>query len=74
MIINLNDTVKVKLTAVGLQYLIDTDSIYLKISNYNKKTGWITTQLWQLMQEFGGAIYMGCHAPFEKNDIELIED
>jgi len=74
MIINLNDTVQVKLTAVGLQHLIDTDSIYLKISNYNKETGWITTQLWQLIQEFSKAISIGCYPPFEGNDIKLIED
>ena len=74
MIINLNDKVSVKLTSIGLQRLMDIDDVTLKTSDYNKKTGLLTTHLWHLIQIFGEVMYMGSLPYFEENNITLIEN
>ena len=71
MEVNVNVKVKAKLTAVGLQRLIDIDDVALKTSDYNKETGLLTTQLWHLFQIFGEVMYMGSLPYFQDNIITI---
>lgn len=73
MLVNLNDTVKVKLTEKGRQILKDEHEALKKrfpsISEYKEKevdkSGYTQFQLWSLIKTFGPSIYLGCDVPFE---------
>ncbi len=64
---NLNDNVTIRLTALGLT-LVDKHKLTLEPD----KDGYITTQLWTVMQELGEYCQMGSNLPFETG-IELID-
>ena len=68
---NLNDIVRVKLTEKGRhiykEFYKDHPSL-IKIDNDNC----IETELWSIMQIFGGHLYMGSKPLFDKNEIILI--
>lgn len=68
MKINLNDTVKVKLTEYGKESI--TSSIHPTLEK-----GYNTFHLWELMNIFGRCLYMGnTKIPFEKNEIYFEEN
>lgn len=68
MKLNINDTVKVKLTPIGWE-------IYRKhytpfctegyIPPKQDSRGYVEFQLWDLMHVFGPNMYLGCKVPFE---------
>lgn len=70
---NINDSVRVKLTDIGIGILRQRhEVIRSQIPNHGKfeppvtdDHGWATFQLWDLFQIFGQHIYMGCRMPFE---------
>jgi len=68
--INLNDSVKFKITKDGAKYIANlnlTHNVY-KLCPISFKTdddGYSEAQLWELFQYFGDAIYMGCQIPIE---------
>lgn len=81
MKLNINEQVRVKLTAAGIK---EYERYYRELMPVGTKEeyfyprldaeGWHRTQLWCLMQEFGPAIYMGMpDVFFENNEIEVIE-
>ena len=75
MKINMNDSVRVTLTATGAQVY----NKYLSQFTFsgrrepNTTEGYVLkTPLWDLMHIFGNSIYMGCNVPFEFNVLELV--
>ena len=67
MKVDLNQTVKVKLTKVGIEFLEKNGY------SYKMENGYITTQLWDLMEVFGSEIGMFSPPVFEHNTIEFID-
>ncbi len=81
MKLNLNQKVKVKLTQIGKNHLIERHKkIYGRHANSfpcrtikEDKYGYSTWQLWELMGVFGELMqYPTCNLPFE-TEIKLIE-
>lgn len=74
--ININDTVRVKLTDNGREILRknheDLKRYFPSISDFKieEKDGWYSSQLWELFQDFGPHISIGKMLPFE-TEIEL---
>lgn len=77
--INLNQSVKVKLSDVGLKILSEHYSQYdFKTHNIEFKQsiddeGHFKTQLWDLMNIFGKHIHMVYPNPFESTEIILLD-
>jgi hypothetical protein len=69
--ININDTVKVKLTEHGVNFVnrYEENRYLLKKGSNEMKT-----ELWHLMQIFGDAMYMGGDQFFINNTITLLDD
>ncbi len=65
--INLNQTVRVKLTQEGLEFIENNGD------SYNVEDGYVTTQLWHLMLVFGNSMKLHSRSVFEHNNIELID-
>lgn len=76
--VNLNQTVKVKLTSHGIGILRDfhnekQDKIHFINHSYEKlpfklrldDEGYYTTQMWTLMQTFGNHVGLGRRSPFD---------
>jgi len=68
--INLNNTVKFKITKDGEKYLANLNSTHnvyklCPISFKKDSNGYSEAQLWELFQYFGEAIYMGSQLPIE---------
>jgi hypothetical protein len=74
--VNLNHTVQVKLTEVGLKELAKRHHELWNTGRFPKefkkfippstdKDGWTHYQLWSLMEDFGEIIHIGCLVPFE---------
>lgn len=76
MKININNEVKIKLTARGKHIHKDNWNAYGLKEKYippkEDTEGWSTWQLWTLFQEFGSYMYNGCEVPFE-TEIEIIK-
>jgi hypothetical protein len=78
--INLNDRVRVKLTARGREALLEhigpltsrKPEESADISYKGWRDGFVETQLWDLFNIFGDGIYMGSRAMFEENTIVLL--
>ena len=76
MNINLNDVVRIKLTARGKQLHKDNWNAYGLSKEHKYEApkedaeGWSEWQLWHLMNEFGEYLYNGCEMPFE-TEIEI---
>lgn len=70
---NINDKVRVKLTDHGRKVLeSDHNKFWKKVGKevmyippVEDSDGWSSWQLWNLMQELGPHIYIGCEIPFE---------
>lgn len=79
--INMNDTVKVKLTEHGKQILKENHDMFWKdrAAPYEFKlpkedeNGYSSWQLWGLFQEFGHKIGLGFKLPFETGMIIVKE-
>ena len=68
---NLNDTVWVQLTKIGLaEHKKQYKDLYGNIFNYEPprtdEDGWSKWQLWELMNTFGGAMKLGLESPMIK--------
>lgn len=68
--LNLNDTVRFKITPEGWQYIgrvNATDPVYSRYPMRFRidEDGWSQGQLWSVMQFFGPAISMGRNPPME---------
>lgn len=70
-ILNINDTVRVKLTEKGKRVY----NYYVGLSNaFDKsKEDILETELWDIAKIFGPMFYVGAEALFENNEIILIE-
>lgn len=65
MKININDTVRVKLTDTGRAMLVEQDMRAYKLPEAD---GYTEFHLWELMQVFGSAMFHGNpNLPFETN-------
>ncbi len=64
---NLNNNVTIRLTALGLT-LVEKHKLTLEPD----KDGYVTAQLWVVMQELGEYCQMGSNLPFE-TEIELTD-
>ena len=82
MKINLNQTIKFKLTTLGITILEKhKDSLYITLKNVSKeliddctfplKDGYRTGTLWEVMSVFGQNFYIGCDNIFVNNIIEV---
>jgi hypothetical protein len=79
IIVNLNDKVSVRLTPAGEAIWADwyragnpLRSIPDYITKKIDEKGWISFQLWDFMNVFGPALYLGMHAPlFVENDVRF---
>lgn len=69
MDININDPVKVKLTATGHKIL--NELTYITVLKEDKE-GWSEWQLWELMQVFGPHLALGNSVPFENNILRIV--
>lgn len=72
MMINVNDTVRVKLNDHGRDILRKNwDALGMgksyPLTINEDANGYYRTQLWCLMEEFGPHIRMGCKMPFDAN-------
>lgn len=67
MKVSLNETVRVKLTQAGLEFLENEGY------SYEIKNGYITTHLWDLMETFGSKCGMLSLHVFEQNMIEFLD-
>ena len=75
---NINDHVRVKLTAAGKRIMQENhNELYSIMRNppafvlpKEDDDGWSSWQLWCLMHEFGSHIRMACELPFE-SEIEI---
>lgn len=77
--INLNDTVKVKLTKSGLMRYIEymeSFSAQMELPLYPKRDekGFVQFQLWDLIGIFHGQINMYSESPFVNNEIIISEE
>lgn len=78
MKLNLNETVRVRLTPKGrVLHRLNHDKMYedwTYAPDYRPveetADGWSTWQLWDLAREFGPHLYNGCDLPFE-TEIEI---
>ncbi len=69
--INMNDQVKLKLTKSGLKALSeDVYRSHIEINDGNI----IIIHLWECMNIFGAGMFNGCNIPFEKNNIEVMNE
>lgn len=72
MVVNLNDTVKIKLTALGLKkleadhYEYTTHPFTMPITDTN---GYMSMTLWEVMQIFGKSMCNGCPLVIETDII-----
>lgn len=67
MKINLNDYVKVKLTATGSNIYFLKEQTEAPLEN-----GYLRIQLWKLMQIYGSFMWMGNNfMPFETMEVEI---
>lgn len=76
MKLNINDTVKVKLTPYGLELYRKYWLPYCKFGCTPTKqdiNGYTEFQLWDLMNIFGSSLYLGCKLPFDTT-IEIPEE
>lgn len=84
MKMNLNDTVKVKLTDEGIKILKERYQYFnrmlakqsIPIEPFELKLdaeGYYHAQLWHLLEDFGDKVFLGCEVPFENNVIEVDE-
>jgi hypothetical protein len=77
MIVNINDTVKVKLNDRGFEIHKNMwEPFYNTIKTtyvppFKDKDGYSTFQLWSLMETYGPHISLGSLAPFD-TDIEIL--
>ena len=79
---NLNETVKVKLTAKGRNILVKHHNRFLETTKEEVKKmhpsdeeGYTEFQMWTLMQIFGNNVYMGqLEYPFDMNMIIVTKD
>lgn len=64
---NLNYNVKIKITEAGHKHLEKYFGKYGMVYRKQKvdEYGFTEMQLWDVMQMFGEAIYLGCNPPFE---------
>ena len=69
--ININDSVKVKLTDKGKEILGQPKNSYYKTHRYNDNTSVLSVSIWELMEIFGEHLYNGCTIPFAHNEIIL---
>ena len=78
MKVNINDDVKVKLTAIGKLELERQHGLLQKMFPHigciempvEDNEGWSIWQLWRLMETFGSMLYNGGRVPFE-TEIEI---
>lgn len=77
-LINLNETVRVRLTARGrevvLAHLKALGREFLERGHAERlgvHGGWAEFQLWDLMHVFGPALTIGAGPVFESNEVEL---
>jgi hypothetical protein len=78
---NLNEHVRVKLTAHGRQILRSQHEVWLKsipklgdfVLPKEDEDGWSEWQMWHLMETFGNHIHLGHDIPFDL-DIEIVTD
>jgi hypothetical protein len=71
---NINNYVRVRLTARGIAYLKEFDLEWkLKYSAAPDADGWSRWQLHDLMNTFGSLLFPGSTIPFE-TEIELLPD
>lgn len=75
---NINDYVKVKLTAKGKEILISNEErlrkeykIVPELTIKYDENGYTSFQMWELMSLFGESIYLGTTIPFE---VDIIID
>lgn len=66
---NINRRVRVRLTEVGKRVWLDywalaSQAVDAAWAADAIKDGWLTTQLWQIMNVFGECTYLGCDIPF----------
>lgn len=79
---NINYNVWVKLTPEGKkQYRKYYRDLFRNISSFIEvkklpapDNGWYKFQMWELMEVFGPALYMGCRVPFETEIRIEVED
>jgi hypothetical protein len=69
--ININDTVKVKLTEHGVNFVTRSKERGYLLKEGNNE---MTIELWHLMQVFGDAMYMGGDQLFINNIVTLLDD
>lgn len=80
MKLNINDYVKVKLTAHGKailkqqhkEFVAAYPKIGYKFNLPEETDGWSRWQLWSLMETFGSSMGLGCKMPFE-TIIDIVE-
>lgn len=73
MKVNLNDSVKVRLTPHG-QEVISADYARYGLVWHPTADGWYTFQLWYLMNVFGPNLCARSKLPFERNEVYLEND
>jgi hypothetical protein len=72
MIININDTVEVKLTSYGLM-IINYHYINAGVKPTGLNENVLETSLWDIMAIFGKYLFMGAtNMVFENNEIKII--
>ena len=65
---NINETVKIRLTATGIKVLSDFWAEYDICKTYTPdENGYLEMQLWHVMEVFGDSLRLGCDPPFETN-------
>jgi hypothetical protein len=65
---NINHDVLIRLTDTGREYLRQHDQAWRLTPGFSSAEapdGWSRWQLWELMQVFGPALYLGGAPPFE---------
>ena len=79
--VNINATVRVKLTNIGRQHYRDQmramnvmyPGMRIALEPNEDANGWYRSQLWELMRDFGEIISMGREPPFS-TEIEIRHD
>jgi hypothetical protein len=75
MTININDRVRVMLTAQGaFQATTKYKQWGYTFAGPFKERDIFEVQLWELMKIFGPDLFNGCIVPFEGNIIEVVEE
>jgi hypothetical protein len=72
---NINSSVRILLTDYGREvYMEAFERVGLEVGPPKEDAdGWVTMQLWTVMELFGPHIHMGCKQPFS-TQIEILVD